>query len=112
MERALSEPVLFRATSTATWLKNKQYFDLRQDLSLFHTLNDHTALLYQASAIGVSQPVDHVTDYVLLFLYRYRLHRSWVFFELSPQLHFPQAKNYQASPMLIIRLEALLDNSR
>ena len=34
LEHALSKPVLFRATSTATWLNNTQNFDLRQDLSI------------------------------------------------------------------------------
>jgi hypothetical protein len=112
LERFISEPVLFRATSTATWLNNQQNFDLRQDLSIYHTLNDRTALLYQASVIGVSNPAYAVTDYVVLLLYRYRLHREWLFFELSPQLHFPQVMKYQFSPALSMRLEALFDESR
>jgi hypothetical protein len=112
LERFISEPVLFRATSTAIWLNDKQNFDLRQDLSIYHTLNDRTALLYQASAIGVSNPAYAVTDYVVLLLYRYRLHREWLFFELSPQLHFPQVMKYQSSPALSMRLEALFDESR
>jgi hypothetical protein len=112
LERFISEPVLFRATSTATWLNDKQNFDLRQDLSIYHTLNDRTALLYQASVIGVSNPAYAVTDYVVLLLYRYRMHREWLFFELSPQLHFPQVMKYQFSPALSMRLEALFDESR
>ena len=112
LERFISEPVLFRATSTATWLNDKQNFDLRQDLSIYHTLNDRTALLYQASVIGVSNPAYAVTDYVVQLLYRYRLHREWLFFELGPQLHFPQVMKYQPSPALSMRLEALFDESR
>lgn len=112
LEHFLSEPVLFRATSTATWLNDTQNFDLRQDLSIYHTLNDRTALLYQASAIGVSHPAYAVTDYVVLLLYRYRLNREWLFFELSPQLHFPQVMKYQPSPTLSMRLEMLFDESR
>ena len=112
LEHFLSEPVLFRATSNATWLNDKQNFDLRQDLSVYHTLNDRTALLYQASAIGISNPQFQVTDYVALLLYRYRLHRSWIFFELSPQLHFPKERNYQSSPTFSMRLEMLFDESK
>ncbi len=112
LERFISEPALFRATSTATWLNDKQNFDLRQDLSIYHTLNDRTALLYQASVIGVSNPQYQVTDYVVQMLYRYRMHREWLFFELSPQLHFPRVMNYQSSPALSMRLEALFDESR
>ena len=112
MERILSEPLLFRSTSNATWLHDKQNFDLRQDLSVYHALSERTALLYQASAIGVSRPHTQATDYVMLLSYRYRLHREWVFFEASPQLHFPQEKNYRSSPMLIMRLEMLFDRSK
>jgi hypothetical protein len=112
LEHFLSEPVLFRASSNATWLNNKQNFDLRQDLSIYHTVNDRSALLYQASAIAISNPQYQVTEYVVLLLYRYRLHRNWVFLELSPQLHFPKINNYQTSSALNMRLEVLFDESR
>jgi hypothetical protein len=112
LERFLSKPVLFRSTSTVTWLKDKQNFDLRQDLSIYHTVSERTALLYQASAIGVSNPQYELTEYVLSFLYRYRLHRDWMYFEYSPQLHFPKTENFRASPSLSMRLEILFDESK
>lgn len=111
-ERFISEPTLFRATSTVTWMNDPHNFDVRQDFSVYQTLNDRTALLYQGSVIGVSQPQWQTTEYVLLLLWRYRLHRSWVFVELSPQLHFPQAKNFETSPMLLMRMEVLFDGSK
>lgn len=111
-DRPISEPLLFRASSVATWLNNTQNFDLRQDLMLFHALDERTALLYQASVIGVSQPITHVTDYVLLMQYRYRLHRKWMYFDLSPQLHFPQDRSYRLSPQLIMRLEMMFDETK
>ena len=112
LERVISAPVLFRASSNATWLNDKKNFDLRQDLSVYHTLNDRAALLYQASAIGVSNPQLQVTDYVLLAFCRYRLHQKWLFFEVSPQLHFPRINNYKTSAALSLRLEVLFDESR
>lgn len=112
LERIISPPLLFRASSNATWLNDNQNFDLRQDLSLYHTINDRSALLYQASAIGVSNPQLQVTDYVLLVFYRYRIHQQWFFFEISPQMHFPRDRQYQYSPALSMRLEVLFDDSR
>lgn len=108
-DKKISEPLLFRSSSIATWLVEKLNFDLRQDFSLYQTLNEREALLYQTSAIGVSQPQWEVTEYVALLLYRKRLHRQWVFCEISPQLHFPIAKNYQVSPLLMVRMELLFD---
>jgi hypothetical protein len=111
-ERTLSPTLLFRATSNATWLHDKQVMDLRQDFTSFHTLDDRRALMYQASIVGVSRPNEHVTDYVLLALYRYRLHRNWMFIELSPQVHFPKERQFRSSGAFFLRLEMLLDDSK
>ncbi len=112
LDRPISEPLLFRATSVAAWLKDTQNFDLRQDFALFHQLDERTALLYQASVIGVSQPVTQVNDYVVLMQYRYRLHRKWMFFDVSPQLHFPRDRSFHLSPPLSLRLEMMFDESK
>jgi len=102
-----AEFLLFRASSSATWLHNTQNFDLRQDLDLFHTLNDKASLLYQLSATGVSQPQIQVSEYVALILYRKRVHRDWVYLDLSPQLHYPRLLDYQLNSQFVIRLEVL-----
>jgi hypothetical protein len=112
LDRPISEPVSFRATSVAVWLDRTQYFDMRQDLTVFHKLDERTALMYQASAFAVSRPNTVVTEYVVLMLYRYRLHREWMFFEVSPQLHFPRALNFHNNAMLSLRLEMLFDGTQ
>lgn len=108
-EHALGEPALFRATSTATWMHMLQRFDLRQDFSVYHTLDEQRALLYEASAIGVSHPQSQVNDYVLSLRYRQQLNRRWLFLEINPQLHFPKENSYRSTPLLLLRLETLFD---
>ena len=107
IERVLSNPVLFRATSTATCLVLPQICDLRQDFSIFHTLNERTALVYQASVIGTNKPQIEETAYVLLMRYRYRVHKEWIFFEVIPQLNFPKTNDFNLNPTLLMRLELL-----
>ncbi|MBI5429273.1 MAG: hypothetical protein HY938_02315 [Nitrosomonadales bacterium] len=111
LERPVNESMMFRASSNATGLRDSRNFDLRQDISVYHTLDERRALLHQASVIGVSQPQLQVTEYVLLLLYRYHLHRDWMFLELSPQLHYPRAANFRVTPLLGLRLELLFDDS-
>lgn len=108
MERVLNDPLLFRATSTATCHETTQICDLRQDFSFFHTLNERSALLYQASVIGIDKPKLVETAYVLLMRYRYRLHKEWVFFEVSPQLSFPRTDDFKLNALLLLRLEVLI----
>jgi len=107
IEHLLSDSVLFRATTNATWLHDKQAFDLSQDMSINHKIDERSALVYQVSAIGVSQPQWQVTDYVALVRYRRRLHLDWLFVEISPQLHYPKEREYHIDPLLIVRLELL-----
>jgi len=111
-ERILSEPALLRISSNATWLHEKQNMDLRQEVSIYHTLSERSALQYQASATGITNPQWQLNEYVFLILYRYRLHRNWMFFEISPQLHFPRDLNFKSNPTLFMRLEMLFDGSR
>lgn len=106
-DHVVSEKLLFRASSGATWLHDRQNFDLRQDFSLYHTQNESASLLYQISAIGLSKPQTQVSEYVALLLYRQRVHRDWVFMEVSPQLHYPRATDFHLNAQLILRLELL-----
>jgi hypothetical protein len=111
-ERIINAQFLFRSSSNVTWLRNQQNLDMRQDWSFFHTLDDRTALLYQLATFGISNPGNQVTDTVLLFDYRYRLHQKWMYFDFSPQLHFPKLRNYQATRSFSVRLEVLFDDAR
>jgi hypothetical protein len=112
LERIMNAQFLFRSASNVIWLRDTQNADMRQDWSLFHTLDDRTAILYQLSTFLVSNPAYQVSDTVLLFDYRYRLHQKWLYFDFSPQLHFPKLKNYQATPSFNVRLEVLFNDDR
>lgn len=100
-----SDKTLLRSTSSATFLYNDQFYTLHQDFSIFRTLNEQSSLLYQVSANGVSRPLAEVTEYVALMLYRRKIHEDWVFLELNPQLHYPQANNFQVTSQFFVRLE-------
>jgi hypothetical protein len=112
LEYIISPPFLFRSSTVVTWLKDDHNFDMRQDISVYHTRTDRSAILYQASAIGISNPQYQMTDFVVLMLYRYRMHQEWLFFEISPQLHYPSDRQYEFSPALSMRVEMLFDDSR
>ena len=106
-DRPLAAQLLFRASSNATWFDRPQRLDLRQDLILFHTLDERSAMQYQASVIGTTQPATRVEDCIASVLYRRQLHRKWLFFELNPQLHFPHEQQFHFTPQLWLRLQVL-----
>lgn len=102
-----SDPLLYRATSVATWYNDTQRFDLRQDLDLFHTLSERASMLYQVSAVELNQLPTQISEYIAAIFYRQRLNRDWIFAELSPQLHYPKQTNYQLNAQFVVRLEIL-----
>lgn len=106
-DRPLAAQLLFRASSNATWFDRPQRLDLRHDLILFHTLDERSALQYQASVIGTTQPATRVEDCIVSTLYRRQLHRKWLFFEVNPQLHFPHEQQFHFTPQLWLRLQVL-----
>lgn len=108
LDHHISSKILFRSTSGATFLYDKEFFDLHQDFSIFHTLDRDVSLLYQMTANGVSRPSSEVSEYVALVLYRQRLHQDWIFLELNPQLHYPKATNFLLDAQFIARLEFML----
>ncbi len=107
LEHQLGPPVLFRATSTATCYESPQNCDLREDLTVSHTLSDRAAIQYQISVLGVSEPKLTETNYVLQTRYRYRLHKEWVFFEINPQISFPKTDSFHLNTILFVKLEML-----
>jgi hypothetical protein len=112
LEHVLGDSTMFRVSGNAIWSRNDQNIDFGQSLSIYHTLNDRTALLYQMGVAEVSNPEYQISDYVLLLFCRYRLHQEWLFLEFSPQLHFPRENNFKSSPAYSVRLEVLFDDSR
>jgi len=108
-ERPLAAQTLFRATSSVSWLHIPQRFNLQQDFTISHTLDEKRAVQYQLSLIGVSKPQSRLDDAVISVLYRRQLNRRWLFFEFNPQLHFRHSQSYDMDPQLWLRLQMLFD---
>lgn len=107
LEHQLGPPVLFRATSTATCMEAPQNCDLRQDLTVYHTLSDRAVMQYQLSVLGISEPKLAETNYIMQTRFRYRLHKNWVFYEINPQISFPKTDYFRMNALLLLRLEVL-----
>lgn len=106
-ERPVNHKYLFRATSEATWRDQRQMFDLVQDLSFLHRVSDRRSLIYRASAFGVTEPVTYVTDYLLSIRLRQLIHRDWMFFEINPQINYPQERHFEAVPTLTLKFDII-----
>ena len=59
-------------------------------LVLFHRIDDKSALSYESSVTGITEPYDLMTDYRLAVRYRRNIYRRWLFFEIAPQVTWPK----------------------
>ena len=59
-------------------------------LVLFHRINDKSALSYESSATGITEPQVLTTDYRLGIRYRRNIYRKWLFYEVAPEVTWPK----------------------
>lgn len=107
LDYRLSDRYLFRASSAATWRDSTRYFDLSQNFFLFHTINKHRAVVYQAGVSGINEPDNHVTSYVLSIRLRQQLHQKWLYFEINPKALYPEATDFKEVKSITFKLEML-----
>ena len=62
-------------------------------LVLFHRINEKSALSYESSITGITEPYALTTDYRLAIRYRRNIHREWLFYEITPQVTWPKLNN-------------------
>lgn len=104
-DHALDFNSLFRSRSYLRWLNQDDNFYMSEVVSLFHTLDKHHWLGYQAGVYGNSRPVVAVSDYLLLLRYRQDIHRQFLFFEIIPQIRYQKINHFEAEHSVIFRLE-------
>lgn len=110
-ERPLDIDTLFRASSQATWHRDDDLFHLSQDFNLYYRHSKDRAIAYRLAVFGLNEPTTHVTDYYVNVRYRVRTTRDWLFFEIGPQLHYPKDADFDLSPSLNFKLEAIFGNN-
>jgi hypothetical protein len=106
-DRPVGNVNLFRSTSFARWTEETNYFELSQTLTLYQTLSPNHRISYQIGAYGVTSPTWFMTDYLVVVRYRQNLHKSWLFFEIRPQVQYSKINDWDDEVSLLLRLELL-----
>ena len=99
---------LFRVEAKAEYQLNQDYLDLSYSAGLFHQFSRHSALAYTFGASGDTQ--QHATFYQYSARVRSRqsLYQDWVFAEVAQELVWERDKDYETTPVIMFRIEALI----
>ncbi len=111
-DRRLLEHIFFRSTSSGTWAEDSQGVDIRQQFSFVHRLSERRAVGFSAHAYGHTHPSLVMDEYGLIWRYRQRIHRDWLFLEIAPGTLFPRDRDYELTPTVTVKLEAFFGDIR
>ena len=89
-EKKISENFALRQSSAGKRAENIDGTNWDMSLTLFQRLSDVSALSYESSAVGVTEPENYVTNSRLAIRYRRNFFRKWLFYELVPAVNWPR----------------------
>lgn len=95
----------FTSKSEARWRHNERLMEYAQIFSLKTNLSPIRAIKYELGLLSENQPNVIVTDYYIKTTYRRLLYKDWLFYEVSPELLFPNGDSFKANPSILVRLE-------
>jgi hypothetical protein len=107
-ERDVAENFFYRTTLKGKWNQDKE--DYRYEISpkLFQRLDPKRVLKYEYIT-KFNSTNDHQWDnFIFRVTYRQRIWRKWLFFEISPQVSFPESEDYDFTPGITFRIETFI----
>lgn len=110
LDHSLTKNLLFRSRTSELWTDFLDYHELEQTFTLFHELSDRRAVSYNIGSYGISEPRTHLVRYYTSIGYRQRIHRDWLFIEVSPAITYARDNNFKAERSLILKLEMVFGN--
>ena len=112
LERPLPNDLFFRASLEGIWTENVKGYPYALSFLLRQPLDRDRALEYEWINSFQTRPTDLLTEELLVFRYRQRFWREWLFLEVSPQARFPRDRNFEYTPGILFRLEMVFGDIR
>lgn len=109
-DHPLSTERLLRFETKASYLLNDDFFELRYGLGSYRELSRKAAIAWVGQARGDTEYGATFDNYSAGFRYRRQVYKSWMFFEVAPGLEWSGDKNYETTPVIMFRLEAVMAN--
>ncbi len=117
-EKSFDLTNLLRWTNEATVKEDIDGAELITGLVFFQQVNDISALSYEASIRGITEPNTYASNYRLGLRYRLNFYRDWLFADLVPEVNFPKIRDEVSNTLLerktelafMFRLEMFFDN--
>lgn len=107
LERPVLEDCLFRTTFDGTWLEGVPGYYYNVDLFLYQPLKDYRALQYELANSIKTRPNHQLDITAFRVLYRQKIWKDWLYYEVGPQVSFPRDREFDFTPGIYLRLEVI-----
>lgn len=108
LDRPINLDRMLRYNAGARYMLDNDYFELRYGLTLFHELNSKEVLAYYFRAAGDTIGDATFNNYGVGVRYRRQIYQDWIFAEINPELETAAENEYDATPIIMFRFEALV----
>ena len=109
--RDIGENWDFRAASEARWVHRNRGFELAQIFRFQRYYGDRHFVRYRIGALGDTFNSWRKTQYFSDFLYRKRLHDTWLYGEIIPSMRFRREEDFKPEASLTFRIEMFFSSS-
>lgn len=103
---------VFRQTTDGRYDYKTRRWELANTLSFLREIDSKRAINYQVGIIGETQPEVQATGYFAHAIYRRKMHKEWLFYELIPEFYYPKEDNWKFSPSITFKIEMVLSSQQ
>jgi len=112
LERPLPIDLFFRTSLEGIWTENVHGYPYALSFLLRKPLDGNRAMQFEWVNSFQTSPTDLLTEELLVFRYRQRFWRDWLFLEIAPQARFPRSSGFTYTPGILFRLEMVFGDIR
>lgn len=87
------------------WYQSDDYYDRTHSLNYYQDLENHNGAAYSIGQYTTNNPDDAV--YYLQFKYKRLIHKTWLFYELIPEVLYRQSNQYAPTPRFTLKLDIM-----
>jgi len=109
-ERTLPNDLFFRMTLEELWSENVIGYPYALSFLLRQPLDHNRAIQYEWVNSFQTHPTNELDEELLVFRFRQRFWRDWLFLEIAPQLRFSRDRAFEFTPGILFRLEMVFGN--
>ncbi|KZZ67502.1 hypothetical protein A3765_04490 [Oleiphilus sp. HI0130] len=103
---------VFRQTSDGRYDHKTRRWELANTLSFLREIDSKRAINYQIGILGETQPEVQATGYFAHAIYRRKMHKEWLFYEMIPEIYYPKEDNWKFSPSITFKIEMVLSSEQ